>query len=140
MVDLRDDTGSSVVETVVLIPLLMLVLLITVAVGRLVNARMLVNDAASEAARSASLARGPALAGAAAHIEIDRILGKAPASCRTRDVVVDTKAFRPGGTVKVVVVCHTDLGDLAGLRFVSLNTSISSSSVSPVDVFRQATR
>ncbi|MDG4864414.1 TadE/TadG family type IV pilus assembly protein, partial [Streptomyces sp. T-3] len=49
-------------ELVLLTPLLVLILLIVVGLGRLADARLRVNDAAHQAARSASLARTDAAA------------------------------------------------------------------------------
>jgi len=53
-------------------------------------------------------------------------------------VVVDTAVFRPGGVVRVSVTCQADLGDLAGVGFLPFGTSITKSSTSPIDRYRQA--
>lgn len=54
--------GSVTVELVLLTPLLILVLLFVVALGRLAGARLQIDTAAGQAARAASLARNPATA------------------------------------------------------------------------------
>jgi hypothetical protein len=39
--------------------------------------------------------------------------------------------------VKVTLTCHANLGDLAGMGFVPIDTAITKASVSPVDRYRQ---
>jgi hypothetical protein len=136
----RPDEGSVAVETVVLVPLLMLLLLAAVGLGRLEYARMQVDDASAAAARAASLARSANGARAAAQAELNRDIGAGGASCRHREVSVDVSGFRPGGMVKVSVLCHVDLSDLAGVGSLPLPTTLGSTSVSPVDVFREVDR
>lgn len=132
------DDGSAAVETVLLAPLLILVLLVAITVGRLESARLHVDAAASSASRSASLARSPSGAQTAARAEAARALASAGVSCPHPQVSVDTTAFRPGGVVKVTVTCHADLGDLVGMGFMPLDTSITKTSVSQVDRYREA--
>ena len=133
------DDGSAVVETVVVTPILVVVLLAAVMAGRYESARLHVDTAASNAARAASLARSPAAAEAAALAEAHRSLADAGVACPSSRVAVDTTRFRPGGVVKVSLTCHTDVGDLAGMGFLPLNTGITKTSVAPVDRYRQAT-
>lgn len=132
------DEGSAAVETVVLVPILLLVLLVAIAVGRLESARLHVDAAAGSAARSASLARSPSGAQADARAEAARALASAGVSCPHPQVSVDTAAFRPGGVVKVTVTCRADLGDLAGMGFLPISTAISRTSVSQIDRYREA--
>lgn len=134
----RDD-GSAVVETVVLTPVLILVLLVAVMAGRFESARLHVDTAASNAARAASLARSPAAARAAGVAEARRSLADAGVACPAPHVTVDTAGFRPGGVVKVSLTCHADIGDLAGMGLVPINTAITKSTAEPVDLYRQAT-
>ncbi|WP_041540635.1 TadE/TadG family type IV pilus assembly protein [Catenulispora acidiphila] len=133
------DSGFATLETVIVTPILVLVLLVAVAAGRLESARLDVDTAAGAAARAASLTRGPAGAAAAAKAEAARSLASAGVSCPQPKVVVDTAVFRPGGVVKVTVTCRADLGDLASVGLLPLRTSITKSSTSPIDQYRQAT-
>ena len=133
------DGGFATFETVIVTPILVLVLLVAVAAGRLESARLDVDTAASAAARAASLARGPAEAAMVAKTEAARSLTTAGVSCPHPQTVIDTAAFRPGGLVKVTVTCRADLGDLAGVGLLPLRTSIIKSSTSPIDRYRQAT-
>ncbi|WP_194924897.1 TadE family protein [Catenulispora pinisilvae] len=133
------DDGSAVVETVVLTPILIVVLMAAVMAGRFESARLHVDTAASNAARAASLARSPAAAQAAGVAEARRSLVGAGVACPSPRVTVDTTGFRPGGVVKVSLTCRADIGDLAGMGLVPINTAITNSSEAPVDVYRQAT-
>ena len=128
----RHDRGSAVVELVLIAPLLVLVLMFLVVVGRLAEARLQLSEAAHSAARAASLAAGPAQARNAASAALDSL--PASAACVRRDVKVDSSKFELGGAVRIVVSCHIRLDDLAGL--VPGTTTITESSVSPIDPFR----
>ena len=72
-----------------------------------------VRDAASEAARAASLVQEPAAAQAAAFHAAVEALGKRKVSCSQLTVEVDTGQLHPGGVVSVLVSCVADLEDLA---------------------------
>lgn len=62
----QDESGGVTVELVLLTPLLLLMLLFVVALGRTVSARLDVDGAAAQAARAASIARDPTTATAVA--------------------------------------------------------------------------
>ena len=132
------DIGSATIETIVLIPVLILILLVAAGLGVLERARLAADDASAAAARAASLARTATAAQAAAQDQVDRDLGAGGMSCRRRNVVVDVTGFRPGGMVKVSVACHADLSALPGVGWLPVQTVMQSTSVSPVDVFREA--
>jgi Flp pilus assembly protein TadG len=127
----RDD-GSTVAELVITAPVLLLALMFLVLAGRLATARLDVAEAAHSAARAASLASTPQQA----TVEAARITATIPeiASCSRRESHADTAAFHPGGVVKVTVTCRIRLRDITGL--VPGTTSISQTSVSPVDPFK----
>jgi Flp pilus assembly protein TadG len=133
------EEGSTTLELAILVPSLMIFFLVLVTVARFESAQMHVDTAASMAARAASLARSSAEARADAEAEIKRSLATAGVACATRDVRIDLSSFRAGGVVKVVVTCHAELGDLAGIGYLPLNTAITGSSSEPVDRFRQVT-
>lgn len=133
----RDERGSVTVELVLVTPLLILLLLFVVALGRLASARIDVNGAAAEAARAASIARDPATASAMAQQTASSALS-GNGTCTSFNVATDTAAFAPGGEVAVTVTCTVDLADLSGLRLPG-STTISERSVSVVDTYREAT-
>lgn len=129
---LQQDDGSSVAEVVLIAPVLMLVTLFVVLLGRLAMAAIDVNATAHAAARAASLVATPEQARTAGQ----RAAGTIPAgaACNRRDVKVDTAEFKPGGIVRVTISCHISLEDISGL--VPGTHTLTASSVSPVDPFR----
>ena len=131
----RGEAGGAAIELTLLTPLLLVLLFFAVALGRLVEARNLVDGAARDAARAASLARSPTAAIRAAQQTAAATLGTAGASCREAQTSTDTSAFRPGGWVAVTVTCTADLADLAALRLPGTET-IHARFVEPIDLYR----
>lgn len=129
---LRKDTGSSIVEMVLIAPFLVLVMVFVVLVGRLAMADIDVSTAAHAASRAASLAPDPARARAAGQQTAATI--PSGAACNRRDVKVDTASFNPGGVVRVSISCHISLQAITGL--LPGTQTLTASSVSPVDPFR----
>ncbi|WTW98223.1 pilus assembly protein [Streptomycetaceae bacterium NBC_01309] len=112
---MRDERGSAAVELVLLVPLLILVLLLVVALGRFASARGLVDDAAHQAARAASLTRSAAAAEQAAYQAAHAALDGAGVTCTGLAVTVDTGGFTPGGRVRVTVSCTVSLAEMTAL-------------------------
>ena len=131
------EAGAVATELVLLTPLLIVILLFVVALGRLAGARLEVDGAAAQAARAASIARDPATATAMAAQAATAALGSDHVTCGHLGVVTDTAAFAPGGEVTVTVTCTVDLADLTGLRLPPAE-SITASATSVVDTYRQA--
>ena len=134
----RDETGSVTAELVLLTPLLILLLLFVVALGRLAGARLDVDGAAAQAARAASIARDPATATAIAQQTATAALGSDDVTCAQLSVNTDTAQFAPGGSVAVTVTCSVSLSDLSGLRLPA-SESISSRFVAAIDQYRSPT-
>ncbi|WP_078901590.1 TadE/TadG family type IV pilus assembly protein [Actinacidiphila yeochonensis] len=107
-----NERGSATVEVVVLTPLLVLLLLFVVALGRLADARLLVADAAHQAARAASLARTEQGARAQAQRAAAQAIKDGGAACGRPQVSVTTDHLDPGSTVRVRINCTAELGDL----------------------------
>src|SRR5437879_755968 len=95
----RDERGGATVELTLVAPMLILLLVFAVALGRLVEARARVDGAARDAARAASISRSPAAAIVVAEQTATATLASAGASCRQVQTATDTSAFRPGGWV-----------------------------------------
>ncbi len=129
------EDGSAAVELTLLAPVVILLLLLIVAVGRQIQTRMQVDDAAATAARAASTARSPAQAQAAARAAVTAGLPGGTPSCRAVTVTVDASDFRPGGVVRVTVACTVDLADLTGLRLPASRT-LASTSTAVIDRYR----
>ncbi|MGH9074863.1 MAG: TadE family protein [Acidimicrobiales bacterium] len=132
---LRGDEGSVATELVLVTPLLILMLLFVVALGRLAGARLDVDGAAAQAARAASIARDPATAAAMARQTASAGLDDDHVTCTDLTVSTDTAAFAPGGQVTVTVTCTVGLGDLTGLRLPAAQ-SITSTATSVIDIYR----
>lgn len=108
------ERGSASVELVLLTPLLVTLILFAVLLGRLGTARLQVDSAARQAARSASLARTAPAAQARA-TAADALAGQ-HITCATLTVDVDLDAFAPGGMVTVRVSCVVSLAQLGLLH------------------------
>ena len=135
----RGESGSVTAELVLLTPLLILMLLFVVALGRLSGARLEVDGAAAEAARAASIARDPATAVAMATQTATAALGSDHVTCGQLIVSTDTAQFAPGGSVAVTVTCHVALSDLTGLRLPA-SESVTSRATAVIDAFRSTSQ
>ena len=129
------ESGAVATELVLLTPLLVLMLVFVIALGRLVSARMEVDGAATQAARAASIARSPATASAMARQTATTALGADHVTCADLAVSTDAADFVPGGEVTVTVTCTVDLANLLGLRLPASET-LSSTSMSVLDTYR----
>ena len=134
---LRDERGAVATELVLLTPLLIVMLLFVVSLGRLAGARINVDGAAAQAARAASIATTPAEASAAAQQTATAALGSDHVTCATLKVAIDTARFAPGGSVTVTVTCAVALSDLTGLA-LPVTEQVSSTAASVVDTYRSA--
>jgi Flp pilus assembly protein TadG len=132
----RED-GAVATELVLLTPLLVVMLVFVVALGRLVSARIQVDGAAAQAARAASIARSPTAAAALARRTATDALSSDHVTCAALTVTTDTAGFAPGGQVAVTVTCAVALSDLVGLRLPPTE-QITSTSTSVVDTYRAA--
>ena len=131
----RGEVGSASLELALVTPVLLLMLLFVVALGRLGEARADVDAAAAQAARAASIARTPAGARTAATDTASAALDARSLPCSGLDVVVDTSAFRPGGQVVVDLTCTVPLGQLGGIGLPGAKR-LQSTAIAVVDVFR----
>jgi Flp pilus assembly protein TadG len=131
----RGDAGFGSLEVVILTPVFIAMLLV-VGFGRLTHGRQLVEQAASAAARAASLGSTPTQATTDAQREARDILTQAGVSCHTFTADVDTSDFRAGGQVRVTVACVTSLADLGLVGFPGAKT-LEARATSPLEQFRQ---
>jgi Flp pilus assembly protein TadG len=136
---MRDEQGSAAVEIVLLTPVLVVLLLFVVFVGRLSAARGDVQAAAKDAARAASIARGPDSAREAGTKAARRSLNDGGVECRSLDVRIGADEFRPGGTVTAALTCTLDLSDLT-LLGVPGSRTVAAMFREPVDTFRMVDR
>ncbi|HYJ74511.1 MAG TPA: TadE/TadG family type IV pilus assembly protein [Kineosporiaceae bacterium] len=134
------DEGAASLELVVLTPALVLLLGLLVLVGRVTLAGTSVEQAADEAARSASIARTAAGAQRAAEDGAMRALAEQDLRCGRVDVAVDVGGFSvPVGQaarVTATVTCVVALADLALPGFPGSRT-VTATAVSPLDTYRE---
>ena len=108
----RGERGGAAVEIVVVAPLLILMMLFVVGLGRLGTAREAVDGAARDAAREASLARDTGEAVVNAKQVATDTLSEKNVSCANPNVDVqfapDPARLTAGGSVKVLVDCTVE--------------------------------
>lgn len=138
MIAIREE-GAASLEVVVLTPVLVLLLGLLVLAGRVALARTSVEQAADEAARSASIARTAVGARRAAEDGAMRALSEQSLRCSRVDVAVDVGGFAvPVGQsarVTATVTCVVALADLAP-GFPGSRT-VTATAVSPLDTYRE---
>lgn len=129
-----NDSGSAAVETVLIVPVLVALLMFAVFGGRVATAKNHVVSAAQDAARAASLRDDPAAAAADATATAKSSLAAAGVSCSSHDVSVDGN-LDPGGLVTVRVSCTTPLSDLILLGLPGSRT-LTATATERVDTYR----
>ena len=129
------DRGSAALELVLIAPMLVLVLMFIVFLGRLTQSRAVIDDAAHQAARAASIALTPGAATTQARLAAATALAGRGLTCQAFTVQVSLNGFRPGGTVTATVTCTTSFTDLTLLRVPGAAT-MSASFTSVIDTYR----
>lgn len=132
---MRNDDGSIAVETAVVAPVLLVLMLLVVYAGRAAQADADVRSAAARAARAASTMADPASAVDIAVATAAANLGTAGVECHSLDTSVDTADFRTGGSVTVTVRCAVANGDIALLAVPGTRWSVAAST-HPIDLHR----
>jgi Flp pilus assembly protein TadG len=133
------DRGSAALELALITPMLVLVIMFIVFLGRLTQSRAVIDDAAHQAARAASIALTPAAATAQARLAAATALAGRGLTCQAFTVQVSLNGFRPGGTVTATVTCTTSFTDLTLLR-VPGTATLSASFTSVIDTYRPLTQ
>jgi Flp pilus assembly protein TadG len=131
----RVESGSAAVELVILTPLLAALLLFVAGLGRLAESRGLVEAAARDAARAASLERSLPAATEAGQAAARAVLEGQPITCTGLSVSVDVSGYRSGGQVTAVVRCTARLSGLALAGFPASRTQVARF-VTPVEAWR----
>ncbi|WP_046500628.1 TadE/TadG family type IV pilus assembly protein [Streptomyces odonnellii] len=131
--------GSYSVEAAVLAPVVIALLGLMVAFGRIVNADGAVDSAAHAAARAASLERDAGSAQAQAQAAADRSLSGEGVTCRTTSVAVDTSGYSidlgENATVTATIACTANLADI-GLPGLPGSKTLTARWTSPLDTYR----
>lgn len=134
---MRNERGQVSVEAVLLAPVIVLLIGLAVAGGRLWLARAQTESAAGSAARAATLARSAAEASSLATQTARRNLNEV---CAGTSVSVDTSAFgtSPGTAASVTarVTCSVPLADIFLPGMPGTITVVGTAS-SPLDTYRE---
>jgi Flp pilus assembly protein TadG len=137
---LRDsDRGSATVEAVIGVPAFLLLLGLLIVGGRVAIAHQVVQSAASDAVRAASIARTQAAARTDATAAAQQSLANQQLDCLTTTVTLDTTGFAaPVGTpaqVRATVACDLNLSNL-GIPGLPASLPITETMSSPLDTYR----
>ncbi len=135
----RTERGSAAIETAIGVPAFLLFIALVIGAGRVAIARQAVGAAASEGARSASIARTRSSADHDAAASATAALANQQLQCVTTQVVVDTSGFAtPVGdaaSVSVTVTCIVNLTDIA-VPGLPGTVPITVTMTSPLDTYR----
>jgi Flp pilus assembly protein TadG len=131
----RNERGSVSVELVLLTPVLVGLMCLTVAFGRLQSARADVEAASRAAARAASFERTAPAARVAGQRAALAELDAGGYRCSSLVVSIDTGTFAPDATVGATVSCTVQLADVTGMGLPSSHT-MSATFNEPIDRFR----
>lgn len=133
------DRGSYALETAVLAPVVIGLLLLMIAFGRVTSAAGSVDGAARAAARAASLERDAGTAQASGQAAADRSLQGEGVTCRASSVTVDTSGYAldigQEATVTATIACTADLSDI-GLPGLPGSKTLTASWTSSIDTYR----
>ncbi|MGS0688849.1 TadE/TadG family type IV pilus assembly protein [Nakamurella sp. GG22] len=132
----NSDRGSMTTELVIVAPVVLVILLLVVALGRYAHGKQLVEQAAAAAARAASLASTAGQAQDRALQAASASLGDAGVSCASMSAAVNTGSFRAGGIVSVTLTCTADLSGLA-LAGVPGSATMTATGAAPLETYRQ---
>lgn len=136
----RGERGSAALELVILAPVLLALLGLVIAAGRVTIARGAVHAAARDAARQASISLTPAAATAAGTASARAALAQDHLDC-SPDVTIDTSSFTaaPAGQaappVQATVTCTVPLSDV-GLPGLPGTVQLKGQFASPLDIYR----
>jgi Flp pilus assembly protein TadG len=140
MIERRGERGSAAIEAAIGVPAFALLIGLIIFGGRTATTHQALQSAASDGARSASLARNAQTALTDAHEAATASIADQQIGCDNVTVSVDIADFdkQPGvpGKVGVTVSCRLDLSDLAvpgvpGSRVLRATMS------SPIDTWRE---
>jgi Flp pilus assembly protein TadG len=135
----RADAGNAPLELVILAPVIIMLIALVIAVGRISVATGAISAAARDAARQASISLSPAAAQAAALASADAALANDGLDCAPT-VTPDLAGFAapPGqpSTVTVTVSCTVPLADLTVPGMPGSKT-LTAQFTSPIDPYRQ---
>lgn len=134
------ERGSEAIEAVIGVPAFILFIGLIIAAGRIAIAREAVDSAASDAARSASIARTQPEAKRGASSAATSSLSSQGLQCVSKQIRVNTSGFNsPVGTpaaVRVSISCRVSLSDVA-VPGLPGSYNLTATASSPIDTYRE---
>lgn len=134
------ERGSEAVEAAIGVPAFLLFLAVIIGGGRFAIAEQAINAAASDAARTASIARTQGQAQSVATSGAYATLANQSLQCTSKSVHVDVSGFAaPAGTpasVTATVTCTVNLSDVA-IPGMPGDRTITAAMTSPIDTYRE---
>lgn len=131
----RSERGSVSIELVLLTPVLVALLLLVVAFGRIQNARADVEAAARAAARAASTQRDAGSARAAGERAAFMEFDGGRFHCDPLSFDIDTTTFAADAAVTATVSCGVALGEVSGMGIPGRHM-VTATFTEPLDRFR----
>ena len=107
------EEGSAIAELVIVAPVLLIVIVLMVGLGRVDSAQGDVESAARAGVQAAVVQADPSDAQAQATTAAAEPLGRCGLTCTAPQISVDTSNFVAGGWVSVTVTCVTSLADVS---------------------------
>lgn len=130
---MREDRGSTTGEFVVLFPVLMVLLLLIVHLGRVTQTGSMIQDVVDVAAREASLASRSSTLSVAKSTSRRELMQK-NIDCERARITTHKVATQGLVAVKVHLTCSTPMSQFALLRLASI--TLNASSISVIDRYR----
>ncbi|MFF1816353.1 TadE/TadG family type IV pilus assembly protein [Kribbella sp. NPDC058245] len=131
----RDQRGTMALEMAVLAPILLILFMFLLACGRFFQTSSLLESAARDGARAASMSRSQTEAQIRVNDAVTRTMGQAVKSCKETASGVITTTLAAGAPMTVEVTCTIDYRDLSFLG-LSGDTTITKRFTSSVDPYR----
>ena len=132
---MRGEEGQAIAELVIVAPVLLLIIVLMIGLGRVDSAEGDVESAARAAVQAAVVQSDPADAQAQATAAVTSTLAGVGLTCPSPQITTDSQNFVPGGSVSVTVTCVTSLADVTVPGFPG-SKSLSATSTAHVDPFR----
>jgi len=129
------EEGQAIAELVIVTPVLLLVIVLLISLGRIDSAQGDVESAARAGVQAAVVQDNPSEAQAQAVTAVASTLATAGLTCPSPQVITNTSNFTSGGSVSVTVTCVTSLADVS-VPGVPGTKTLWATSVAPIDPYR----
>lgn len=131
----RGEHGQALAELVIVVPVLFLVMVLMIGIGRIDSAQGDVSSAARAGVQAAVVQADPNDAQLQATSAADATLAGTGLTCQSPEVTTDVSNFQPGGWVSVTVRCVTSLADVSVPGLPGSKT-LSATSFAHIDPYR----